>query len=71
VGPYACAAFLPDGERVNVTAIEDRRGARLLEVRRAKSGRDVLARLTDNARRMVREQVETAMYAESQEGHVC
>jgi hypothetical protein len=71
VGPFACAALLPDGERVNVTAIEDRRGARLLTVRRWKSGRDVLPRLTDHARRSLRDQVETAMYAEQQEGRIC
>ena len=71
MGAYTCAALLPDGERVNVRAIEDRRGARLLEVRRAKGGRDILPRLTDHARRSLRDQVETAMAAETDEGHAC
>lgn len=66
---FACAAMLPDGERVNVTAMPAHLGARLLSVRRIKSGRDVLPRLTDHARRMLREQVETAMQAEIEPGH--
>lgn len=69
-GAYTCAALLPDGERVNVVAIECIRGARLMEVRR-KSGRDLLPRLTDHARRMLRDQVETAMAAEQDEAREC
>jgi hypothetical protein len=70
---FECVAFLPDRTRVHVEAIADDRGARLLRAYRGvgSARRDVLPRLTDHARRMLRDQVETAMVADRAEARDC